>query len=248
MPALPSSLISPLSCAPAAAAVLDTAAGLPAAPAGLPDPRSRRGGRIRPPVSATEKPIPATPTPRNYLNPTYAYLAGALSRRSRADAWHLIDSGKWAKLRRVPTTADFEGMLYGVALRATRPRVAVPSAVHDHSHADTDSIIDVVREDLDEVSAQAVHDVLRALTAAALVQRFSRRAPWRTMRRGLRTTTTTTSSVGRAVPLPMSTARSAAPPALRPPTTGTTRSMKPRPSIGADVPGVSRQILPPSGG
>jgi Fur family transcriptional regulator, stress-responsive regulator len=66
-------------------------------------------------------------------------------------------------------------MLRGVALRVTRPRVAVLSAVHDHPHADTDSIIGVVREDLGEVSHQAVYDVLRALTAAGLVRRFQPR-------------------------------------------------------------------------
>ena len=63
-------------------------------------------------------------------------------------------------------------MLRGVALRVTRPRVAVLSAVQDHPHADTDSIIGVVREDLGEVSHQAVYDVLRALTAAGLVRRI----------------------------------------------------------------------------
>ena len=63
-------------------------------------------------------------------------------------------------------------MLRGAALRVTRPRLAVLSAVHDHPHADTDSIIGVVREDLGEVSHQAVYDVLRALTAAGLVRRF----------------------------------------------------------------------------
>jgi predicted transposase YbfD/YdcC len=44
MPALPSSLISSLSCAPALT-VPESAGGLPAALAGLPDPRSRRGVR-----------------------------------------------------------------------------------------------------------------------------------------------------------------------------------------------------------
>jgi Fur family transcriptional regulator, stress-responsive regulator len=68
--------------------------------------------------------------------------------------------------------SDFGGTLRGVALRVTRPRVAVLSAVHDHPHADTDSIIGVVREDLGEVSHQAVYDVLRALTAAGLVRRI----------------------------------------------------------------------------
>jgi Fur family transcriptional regulator, stress-responsive regulator len=63
-------------------------------------------------------------------------------------------------------------MLRGVALRVTRPRVAVLSAVHGHPHADTDSIIGVVREHLGGVSHQAVYDVLRALTAAGLVRRI----------------------------------------------------------------------------
>ena len=46
------------------------------------------------------------------------------------------------------------------------------SAVYDHPHADTDSLIDAVRQDSGEVSHQAVYDVLRALTAAGLVRRF----------------------------------------------------------------------------
>jgi Fur family ferric uptake transcriptional regulator len=72
----------------------------------------------------------------------------------------------------VPTTTDVERLLRGVELRVTRPRVAVLAAVYDHPHADTDSIIRVVREDLGEVSHQAVYDVLRALTSAGLVRRI----------------------------------------------------------------------------
>ena len=72
----------------------------------------------------------------------------------------------------MPTTATFERMLRGAALRVTRPRVAVLSAVHDHPHADTDSIIVAARENLGEVSHQAVYDVLRALTDAGLVRRI----------------------------------------------------------------------------
>ena len=72
----------------------------------------------------------------------------------------------------MPTTTDVEHLLRGAELRVTRPRVAVLSAVHDHPHADTDSIIRVVREDLGEVSHQAVYDVLRALTSAGLVRRI----------------------------------------------------------------------------
>jgi Fur family transcriptional regulator, stress-responsive regulator len=72
----------------------------------------------------------------------------------------------------VPTTSDFERLLRGVALRVTRPRLAVLSAVHGHPHADTDSIIGVVRSELGGVSHQAVYDVLRALTGAGLLRRI----------------------------------------------------------------------------
>jgi Fur family transcriptional regulator, stress-responsive regulator len=70
----------------------------------------------------------------------------------------------------VPTSAEVEHLLRAAALRVTRPRVAVLSAVYDHPHADTDSILGVVRDDLGEVSTQAVYDVLRALTTAGLVR------------------------------------------------------------------------------
>ena len=72
----------------------------------------------------------------------------------------------------VPSAPDFEHMLRRVALRVTRPRVAVLAAVHDHPHADTLSILDVVRADLGEVSHQAVYDVLGALTTAGLLRRI----------------------------------------------------------------------------
>jgi Fe2+ or Zn2+ uptake regulation protein len=84
----------------------------------------------------------------------------------------LIDSRKGSRLLNVPTAADFESMLRGAALRVTRPRVAVLSAVHVHPHADTDTLIGAVRENLGEVSHQAVYDVLRALTIAGLVRRI----------------------------------------------------------------------------
>ena len=67
---------------------------------------------------------------------------------------------------------DAAHLLRGVALRVTRPRVAVLTAVHEHPHADTDSVISIVREDLGVVSHQAVYDVLRALTASGLVRRI----------------------------------------------------------------------------
>ena len=72
----------------------------------------------------------------------------------------------------MPTTSEYEQLLRGAALRVTRPRVAVLTAVFDHPHADTDSIISVVREDIGDVSHQAIYDVLRALTVAGLVRRI----------------------------------------------------------------------------
>ena len=67
---------------------------------------------------------------------------------------------------------DFEQMLRDAALRVTRPRLAVLSAVHTHPHADTDSIIGAVRTELPEVSHQAVYDSLHTLTATGLVRRI----------------------------------------------------------------------------
>ena len=65
-----------------------------------------------------------------------------------------------------------ESALRGADLRVTRPRLAVLAAVHEHPHADTETLIDVVRRDVGEVSHQAVYDVLRALTDAGLVRRI----------------------------------------------------------------------------
>lgn len=72
----------------------------------------------------------------------------------------------------MPTPQDVERILREAGLRVTRPRVAVLTAVHDHAHAHTDSIIGVVRQHLADVSHQAVYDVLRALTDAGLVRRI----------------------------------------------------------------------------
>jgi Fur family ferric uptake transcriptional regulator len=63
-------------------------------------------------------------------------------------------------------------MLRESALRVTSPRLAVLSAVHENPHADTESIIGVVRAHLGAVSDQAVYDVLKALTNAGLVRRI----------------------------------------------------------------------------
>jgi Fe2+ or Zn2+ uptake regulation protein len=87
----------------------------------------------------------------------------------------LTDSRKRGKLRDVTATLDFQQMLREAALRVTRPRLAVLSAVHALPHADTGSIIGAVRKELPTVSHQAVYDCLDALTAAGLVRRIQPR-------------------------------------------------------------------------
>lgn len=88
--------------------------------------------------------------------------------------WKLIltHSRKGGRLLGVPTVEELQGLLRGAALRVTRPRLAVLGAVHAHPHADTDSIIGAVRNELPEVSHQAVYDSLHTLTAAGLVRRI----------------------------------------------------------------------------
>jgi Fur family ferric uptake transcriptional regulator len=72
----------------------------------------------------------------------------------------------------MPEQTEVESRLRGAALRVTRPRVAVLTAVAEHPHADTEKIIGVVREHLGKVSHQAVYDVLRTLSAAGLIRRI----------------------------------------------------------------------------
>ena len=72
----------------------------------------------------------------------------------------------------MPESAELERLVRAAALRVTRPRIAVLSAVHAHPHADTESIIRVVRENIGEVSHQAVYDVLRVLTEVGLLRRI----------------------------------------------------------------------------
>jgi Fe2+ or Zn2+ uptake regulation protein len=67
---------------------------------------------------------------------------------------------------------DYADALKSAALRVTRPRMAVMSAVESHPHADTEMIIDAARQQLPDVSRQTVYDALNALTAAGLVRRI----------------------------------------------------------------------------
>ena len=84
----------------------------------------------------------------------------------------MTDSRKGDKTQGVPAPHELDQLLRDAALRVTRPRVSVLRAVYANPHADTESIIAVVRDDLGEVSHQAVYDVLRALTSARLVRRI----------------------------------------------------------------------------
>ena len=72
----------------------------------------------------------------------------------------------------MPTVDELQGLLREASLRVTRPRVAVLTAVYGNPHADTDSIIGAVRNELPDVSHQAVYDSLHTLTAAGLVRRI----------------------------------------------------------------------------
>ncbi len=65
-----------------------------------------------------------------------------------------------------------EMALRGADLRVTRPRLAVMAALERRPHAETSTIIELVREDHSDVSHQAVYDILAALTSAGLVRRI----------------------------------------------------------------------------
>jgi Fur family transcriptional regulator, stress-responsive regulator len=72
----------------------------------------------------------------------------------------------------VQSPPQVERLLRDAALRVTAPRRAVLLAVHDHPHADTETLLAATRARLGSVSHQAVYDVLRVLTDAGLVRRF----------------------------------------------------------------------------
>lgn len=72
----------------------------------------------------------------------------------------------------MPSQTDLEQQLREADLRVTSQRVAVLATVRAHPHVDTDTIIRRVRDELGQVSGQAVYDVLRALTDAGLLRRI----------------------------------------------------------------------------
>jgi len=72
----------------------------------------------------------------------------------------------------VSANPDLHGALRALGLRVTEPRLAVFHAVQSHPHADTETILSATRDELPNVSHQAVYDGLRTLTEAGLVRRI----------------------------------------------------------------------------
>ena len=68
-----------------------------------------------------------------------------------------------------------EQQLRDVALRVTRPRVAVLTEVKAHPHADVDTLTAKDRSRLDSISTQTVFDVLNAPADADLIRRIEPR-------------------------------------------------------------------------
>jgi len=67
---------------------------------------------------------------------------------------------------------DYAEQLRTADLRVTRPRLAVLEVVAAAPHADTDTVFEMVRGILPDVSRQAVYDVLAALSVAGLIRRI----------------------------------------------------------------------------
>src|SRR5699024_767069 len=67
---------------------------------------------------------------------------------------------------------DPTALLRGSNLRVTKQRVAVLSALAQRPHSDASVVRGQVREDVGQVSTQAVYDVLYALTEHGLLRRI----------------------------------------------------------------------------
>lgn len=68
------------------------------------------------------------------------------------------------------TTDDVAAMLRQASLRVTKPRLAVVAAVDRLPHADTEAVIAAVREELPDVSHQAVYDSLHTLSDLGILR------------------------------------------------------------------------------
>jgi Fe2+ or Zn2+ uptake regulation protein len=70
------------------------------------------------------------------------------------------------------TNKDPREMLRGAALRVTRPRLAVLTAVQGNPHIDTETIVAALRSTEPEVSRQSVYNCLHTMTEAGLLRRI----------------------------------------------------------------------------
>lgn len=70
----------------------------------------------------------------------------------------------------MPHSPDVERQLRDAGLRVTRQRSAVLTAVAEHPHATTGTLIEATRTTIPDVSHQAVYDALHTLTAAGLLR------------------------------------------------------------------------------
>ena len=62
--------------------------------------------------------------------------------------------------------------LRDVDLRITNPRLRVLAALDDHPHSTAKDITQIVRQEVEHVSAQAIYDILAAFTRAGLARCF----------------------------------------------------------------------------
>lgn len=71
-----------------------------------------------------------------------------------------------------PHPTDHAATLRGQGLRVTKQRVAVMSALAAAPHSGADAVLGRVRDEVGQVSTQAVYDVLHVLTDRGLVRRI----------------------------------------------------------------------------
>ena len=118
--------------------------------------------------------------------------AGGAEQPARVMEANLDSFQKTGETAGVPTSLELQQMLRGAALRVTRPRVAVLTAVHAYPHADTDSIIGAVRNGTSRgVPPGRVRLPARAHRREGWYGGSSRPDPWPATSRGSGTTTTT---------------------------------------------------------
>ncbi len=69
--------------------------------------------------------------------------------------------------------SDVTATLRSTGLRVTSPRIATLKVLHEHQHAEAESVAALVGDQLGSVSKQAVYDALHALTEVGLVRKVT---------------------------------------------------------------------------